>query len=39
MRAMVSSDEIENPPYPVTDESPFLAFDLIKDSVNLVTAD
>lgn len=39
MRAIVSSDEFGNPPYPVIDESPFLAFDLIKDSINLVTAD
>lgn len=36
---MVSSDGFGNLLYPVIDESPFLAFDLIKDSTNPVTAD
>lgn len=36
---MVPSDEFGKAPYPVIDESPFLAFDLIKVNINLVTAD
>lgn len=34
---MVFSDDFGNPSYPVVDKSPFLAFDLIKDSINVVT--